>query len=37
MLPFFWLIVPPILALLVIVMALSENVRMSDRTPATVV
>jgi hypothetical protein len=34
MLPFFWMIVPPILALLVIVMALSENVRMSDRAPA---
>jgi hypothetical protein len=32
----FWSIVPPILALLVIVMALSDNARMSSRPQAAV-
>ncbi len=34
MLPWFWMIAPPILALVVIVMALSDNVRMSSAQPA---
>jgi hypothetical protein len=29
MLPFIWVVVPPIVSLLVIVMALSDNIRMS--------
>lgn len=34
MLPFFWVIVPTLVALLVIVMALSDNIRMSSPRPA---
>jgi hypothetical protein len=34
MLPWFWLIAPPIVGLFVIVMALSDNLRMSDRASA---
>ncbi len=36
MVPFIWMVFPPIVALLVIVMALSDNLRLSGRTPAAV-
>lgn len=34
MLPFFWIVIPTMLALLVIVMALADNIRMSSPHPA---
>lgn len=36
MIPSFWMIVPPVLGLVVIVMALADNVRLSGRTRAAV-